>query len=85
MKRICAGWPAENAGPRHVLGDRHISWASRPGVFEMADGTWAWDCTPVFLRNEAFGDLARLTAEGWQVMVRARGDQTRVLIWEQES
>lgn len=85
MKRICTGWPAEYAGPRAILGDGHISWASRPRVIEMNDGTWRWECTPVFLRNEAFNDLARLTAEGWQVMIRSQGEHTRVQIWEQES
>lgn len=81
---ITEGWPVEHAGPREILGDRHISWVRRPLIRQNDDGRWAWTCAPLFVAGEAFEDFAKLSEAGWHITIHSMGRALLVSIVEKE-
>lgn len=81
---ITDGWPIEYNGPRSVLGDGHISWASRPRIRQNHEGRWSWTCTPRFIAGEAFDDFKSLSDAGYHVTIHTRGRTLFISIVERE-
>ncbi|MFL2000008.1 hypothetical protein [Microbacterium sp. A1-JK] len=63
------GWPPEYGGPVDVLDMRRVRWVAGARIVQRESGAWEWTCRPIYLRNDAIADLARLIEAGWDVRI----------------